>query len=74
MSIPDKTAVAGMVGFESDSPRDNAVSPNEKSALTFPVSVPLRAGEEIRTADVQLGNTPPIPPARRAFHPVKRAV
>jgi hypothetical protein len=32
-----------------------ANSANEKSTLTRAVNVPLRAGEEIRTPDVQLG-------------------
>ena len=55
VSIPDKTAVAGMVGAESESLRENAVSPNKKGTFTQKVSVPLRAGEGIRTPDVQLG-------------------
>ena len=33
----------------------SAVSTNKKGTPTFPVSVPSRAGEEIRTPDVQLG-------------------
>jgi hypothetical protein len=36
----------------------SAESANEKSTLTMPVNVPIRAGEEIRTPDVQLGKTP----------------
>jgi hypothetical protein len=44
-----------MVGSEKASVTENAVSPNKKSTFTVLVSVPLRAGEEIRTPDVQLG-------------------
>ncbi len=33
----------------------SAESANEKSTLTMPVNVPIRAGDEIRTRDVQLG-------------------
>jgi hypothetical protein len=55
VSIPDKTAIAGMAGAESDSSRESVVLPNKKGTITLPVSVPLRAGEEIRTPDVQLG-------------------
>jgi hypothetical protein len=43
----------------SDSTNSLAVSAepvNEKSTLTMPVNVPLKAGDEIRTRDVQLGN------------------
>jgi hypothetical protein len=42
----------------SDSTNSLAVSAepvNKKSTLTMPVNVPLSAGDEIRTRDVQLG-------------------
>jgi hypothetical protein len=42
----------------ADSHVDIARTAKEKGTLTMPVNVPARAGDEIRTRDVQLGKTP----------------
>jgi hypothetical protein len=45
-----------------------------KAHFRFPGSVPSRAGEEIRTPDVQLGKTRVTIDAKRIENPVKQAV
>jgi hypothetical protein len=53
--IPYKTAGFGLAVAESGSFGASGVFTDKKGILMLSVSVPLRAGEEIRTPDVQLG-------------------
>jgi hypothetical protein len=55
LTIADKMGTVGMASDSSDALTVSAESVNEKSTLTSPVSVNSRAGEGIRTLDVQLG-------------------
>ncbi len=47
----------GMTSGSIDSLAASAEDANKKGTFTFPVNVPERAGEGIRTPDVQLGKT-----------------
>ena len=57
----------------TDSHVDSARTAKEKGTLTMPVNVPARAGDEIRTRDVQLGTTPVTWSAKRRKKPIKQA-
>jgi Phage integrase family len=55
LTIGDKMGTMGMASGPIDSIAVSAQSANKKGTLTSAVNVPSRAGEEIRTPDVQLG-------------------
>jgi hypothetical protein len=54
-TIADKMGTVGMASGSIDSIAAGAENTNKKGTFTIPVNVPERAGEEIRTPDVQLG-------------------
>jgi hypothetical protein len=54
-TIADKMGTIGMASGSMDSIAASAENTNKKGTFTSLVNVPDRAGEEIRTPDVQLG-------------------
>jgi hypothetical protein len=55
VTIGDKLGTIGMASGSTDSIAASAENTMQKGTFTFPVNAPSRAGEEIRTPDVQLG-------------------